>query len=168
MKNSGNQSQRYGRNCRCAALADPFHAVPRRPFRKRNSKFKDGPRPPFNDRRFLMESILNPSASIAAGFGAISVTFKDQTTLGGLLEGDGPDHLDIAAGDKVWRVKKSDLAEVPVAISPMPPMEHGISPREVRDLVAWLATLTEEPQDPAAKPAPQPYVPGSTSAGMGG
>jgi quinoprotein glucose dehydrogenase len=113
-----------------------------------------------------MESILNPSASIAAGFGAISVTFKDQTTFGGLLEGDGPDYLDIAVGDKEWRVTKSDLAEVPVAISPMPPMEHGISPREVRDLMAWLATLTGEPQDPAARPAPPPYVPGSSSAGI--
>ena len=115
-----------------------------------------------------MESILNPSASIAAGFGAIAVTFKDQTTLGGLLEGDGPDHLDIAVEDKVWRVKKSDLAEVPVAISPMPPMEHGLSPREVRDLVAWLATLTEESQDAAPRPVPQPYLPPAAWPAGGG
>ncbi|QJE95753.1 DUF7133 domain-containing protein [Luteolibacter luteus] len=121
-----------------------------------------------HDRGFLMESILDPSASIAPGFGAIAVTFKDQSTLGGLLEGDGPEHLDIAADGKVWRVKKSDLAAVPAAISPMPPMAHGLTPREVRDLVAWLATLTEEAQNPPPKVAPEPYVPGSSATRGGG
>lgn len=112
-----------------------------------------------HDRRYLMESILNPSARIAPGFGAISVTFKDLTTLGGLLEGDGPDHLDIAVEDKVWRVRKADLTELPAAVSTMPPMEQALKPAEVRDLVAWLGTLTEEQASPSPKPVPQPYLP---------
>lgn len=118
-----------------------------------------------HDRRFLLESIVSPSASISPGFGAIAVTFKDQSTLGGLLEGDGPDHLDIAAGDTIWRVKKSDLTEIPTAFSPMPPMEQLLKPEEVRDLVAWLETLQTESKQKTAKPEPKPYVLGSSGKG---
>jgi quinoprotein glucose dehydrogenase len=116
-----------------------------------------------HDRRYLLESIVHPSARIAPGFGAISVTFKDGSTLGGVHAGDGPDHLDIAVEKRVWRVRKSDLQDVPPPVSTMPPMEHILTPTEVRDLVAWLTTLTEKSPDAATKPVPQRYVPGSAA-----
>ncbi|WAC18795.1 HEAT repeat domain-containing protein [Luteolibacter sp. SL250] len=116
-----------------------------------------------HDRRYLLESIVRPSARIAPGYGAISVTLRNGSTLGGFLEGDGPDHLDIAADGKVWRVAKADLAEVPSPVSTMPPMEHILKPTEVRDLVAWLDTLETEDPSPTPKPAPQPYVPGAAA-----
>ena len=116
-----------------------------------------------HDRRYLLESIVQPSARIAPGYGAISVTFKDKRTLGGFLEGDGPDHLDIAADGRIWRVDKADLAEVPTPVSTMPPMEHLLTPTEVRDLVAWLGTLKADGPNAPPKPAPQPYLPGAAA-----
>jgi quinoprotein glucose dehydrogenase len=114
-----------------------------------------------HDSRYLLEAIVQPSARIAPGFGAISVSFKNGATLGGFLEGDGPEHLDISADGKIWRVQKADLTEVPSPVSTMPPMEHILKPAEVRDLVAWLGTLKKDAPTATPKPAPQPYVPGA-------
>lgn len=112
-----------------------------------------------HDAHYLLEAIVNPSAKIAPGFGAIMVTFKDKTTLGGLLIEDGADYLDINVSGKVWRVKKDDLTEVPPAASAMPPMEYLLKPGEVRDLVAWLGTLNKDLKGQKPGPKPQPYDP---------
>ncbi len=112
-----------------------------------------------HDNHYILESIVLPSAKIAPGFGVVSVTFKDKTTLGGMLTEETADHLDINVSGKVYRVKKSDLAEIPPVASAMPPMEYLLKPAEVRDLVAWIATLQKEPKAQKPGPKPIPYDP---------
>jgi quinoprotein glucose dehydrogenase len=111
-----------------------------------------------HDAHYLLEAMINPSAKIAPGFGVVMVTFKDKSTLGGNLVEEGADYLDINVSGKVWRVQKSDLAEIPPAASAMPPMEYLLKPTEVRDLVAWLGTLQKELKQKAG-PKPTPYDP---------
>jgi quinoprotein glucose dehydrogenase len=110
-----------------------------------------------HDRRYFLESMVNPSAKIAPGYGAVLLTFKDKTTLGGNLLDDAADHIDINASGKLWRVNKADVADFTPPASGMPPMEYILKPTEMRDLVAWLASL--EKGGKTEKPAePQPYV----------
>lgn len=112
-----------------------------------------------HDRHYILESIVTPSAKIAPGFGVLSVTFKDKSTLGGTLVEEGSDYLDINVSGKVYRVQKADLAEIPPVASAMPPMEYLLKPAEVRDLVAWLSSLEKEMKDKKAGPKPTPYDP---------
>lgn len=105
------------------------------------------------DRRYLLESIVNPAAVVAPGYGITSVTFKNGASLGGTLLEEAPDYLDIATPDEQLRVKRSDIASFTPPVSAMPPMGDLIKPDEIRDLVAWLATLSVEPKKAPAKKA---------------
>lgn len=105
------------------------------------------------DRRYLLESIVNPAAAVTPGYGITSVTFKNGASLGGTLVEETPDHLDIATPDKLLRVKRADIESFTPPVSAMPPMGDLIKPDEIRDLVAWLASLSQEPKKaPAKKP----------------
>jgi quinoprotein glucose dehydrogenase len=107
------------------------------------------------DPRYFLESMVEPSVVIAPGFGAVLVNFKNGASLSGNLTAETPDHLDIDAAGKSLRVKRSDIASFTPPVSPMPPMGSLLTPGELRDIVAWLATLTQggEPPKPAV-PAP--------------
>jgi len=98
------------------------------------------------DRRYLLESMVNPGAVVAPGYGITSVSFKNGATLGGALLEETPDHLDISTQDKLLRVKRSDIKAFTPPVSAMPPMEQLLQPEELRDLVAWLASLEKEPR----------------------
>ena len=105
------------------------------------------------DRRYLLESIVNPAAAVAAGYGITSITFKNGASLGGSLVEETPNHLDIATPEKLLRVKRADIESFTPPVSAMPAMGDLIKPEEIRDLVAWLDSLSKEPEkSPARKP----------------
>lgn len=115
-----------------------------------------------HQRRYFLESMVNPGAIITPGFGITAVTFKNGGTLAGNLIEETPEYLDIATPEKVLRAKRSDIATFTPPVSPMPPMEAMLKTEEIRDLVAWLASLDKkgpmvkltppEPVDPATLP----------------
>jgi len=104
-----------------------------------------------HDHRYLLEAMVNPGAVVAPGYGITSVTFKNGAALGGSLVEETPDHLDISTPGKLLRVKRSDIASFTPPVSAMPPMGQLLKPDEMRDLVAWLASLTNEQKKPKAK-----------------
>lgn len=106
------------------------------------------------DRRYLLESLVIPSAKVAPGFGIVSVSFSNGVGLSGRLLGETSDHLDLESDGKAWRVKRKDIASLTPAVSAMPPMHGLLTPGELRDVVAWLATLDKKA--PALKPAAAP------------
>jgi quinoprotein glucose dehydrogenase len=108
------------------------------------------------DRRFLLESLVLPSARISPGYGVLSVTLKNDAVLGGMLLEEAEGHVDLNASGKHWRVKRSDIKSLTPAFSAMPPMGHSLTPAELRDLVAWLAAKREEA--PAVKASATPTV----------
>jgi quinoprotein glucose dehydrogenase len=97
-------------------------------------------------REYILESIIKPSAKIAAGFEIVSVTKKNgETVIGTLLQRD----------DKLVRVKTgdSDSVEIPAtdiktfesAPSGMPEVAAFVLTKaEIRDLVEFLAGQTEQ------------------------
>ena len=100
------------------------------------------------DRRYFLESMIHPSTVIAAGFGALLIDFKNGATLSGNLIAETPDHLDINAAGKSLRVNRADIASLTPPASPMPPMGDLLNPSELRDLVAWLASLNTGGESP--------------------
>ncbi len=115
------------------------------------------------DRRYFLESMINPGAVIAPGFGAVLINFKNGATLTGNLIAENPDHLDIDAAGKSLRVNRSDIASVTPPASPMPPMGGLLTPGELRDLVAWLASLDQGTESPPPA-VPIPFDPASLQA----
>ena len=91
---------------------------------------------------YLLESLLDPSARIAEGYATVSLTLNGGETLDGLLlqERDGRLRLRLISGE-VRTVPKADIATRSAhPQSVMPPMGEVLSPRELRDLVAFLAS----------------------------
>ena len=119
------------------------------------------------DRRYLLESLVDPAASIASGFGTVSITFRNGATISGVQTATTTEHIDLEYNGRLVRVKRADIASASEPMSAMPSMATHLKPTEIRDLVAWLATLTEplaetdppavpEPLDPSTLAVPEP------------
>ncbi|HEY8961842.1 MAG TPA: hypothetical protein VIM57_06510, partial [Luteolibacter sp.] len=77
-------------------------------------------------------------------------------TLGGVLLKEAPGFVDVDAVGKAWRIQRADIKTVTPAVSAMPPMGGILTPAELRDVVAWLATLKQKV--PAPTQAGEPPV----------
>lgn len=94
------------------------------------------------DRRYLLESLVAPGAKIAAGFGMIAVTKKSGEAISGTLltENDGALRIRLPDG-KEATIPSADIASQTAPISVMPPMGAILNKRQIRDVVAYLATM---------------------------
>jgi len=110
------------------------------------------------DRRMLLESIIQPGAHVAPGYGTVVVTLRTGTSLPGLLLAESPTHVDLDAGGNRWRIARSDITSMTAPVSAMPPMEYLLKPAETRDLVAWMTTLKKAAPEIRA-PEPKPLDP---------
>jgi quinoprotein glucose dehydrogenase len=94
------------------------------------------------DRGYLLESIVDPGAKLAPGFGMMSATLKDGTTLAGALKEETPNSLTITLPDgSAKTVPTSEITNRTAPISTMPPMGSILTPREIRDVVEYLSSL---------------------------
>ncbi|RYD67844.1 MAG: c-type cytochrome [Verrucomicrobiaceae bacterium] len=93
-------------------------------------------------REHLLESLVIPQAKVASGYGMMTATKKDGTTLAGAFveEKDGKLILAQADGSKL-ETPLSDIASKTAPISTMPPMDAILKPAELRDLIEFLSTL---------------------------
>lgn len=105
-------------------------------------------------RAQLLESLLAPSAAISPGFGIVSLTLKDGSSLGGTLASEDATTIRLRQFDGTFQaVPRERIASATPPVSIMPPMLGILQPKEVRDVVAYLSSLTyraNEPR-PAAK-----------------
>jgi putative membrane-bound dehydrogenase-like protein len=94
-------------------------------------------------REQILESLLEPSARIAAGYGTVGITLKNGKRVDGTLRDETATDVVLMAGTPPaeQRIAKSEIAERTNPISAMPPVGLIVKPREVRDLVAYLSTL---------------------------
>ena len=97
------------------------------------------------ERAYLLESLVNPMAQIAKGYGTISLTLKNGETIAGQFreEKDGKIELRDAEG-QTTKIPVAGIAERSPVITTMPPMIAILSKQEIRDVVAFLATLRAE------------------------
>jgi len=94
------------------------------------------------DRTYLLESLVNPQAVIAEGYGTISLTLKDGKTVAGIIQKgkNGVFEMRDPEGKKL-KVKAKDIAERSAVVSTMPPAGLILTRREVRDVVEYLTSL---------------------------
>ena len=97
------------------------------------------------DSAYLLESIVDPGAAVAPGYGTMVLTRNSGETVSGLLMAESVDGVELKMPDgEVETISNSDIASKQPPISGMPPMGLLLSPGEVRDLVAYLGSLKGE------------------------
>jgi putative heme-binding domain-containing protein len=91
-------------------------------------------------REQILESLINPSARIAPGFGPVMVTLKDGKKTFGTLKEETATYIVVDTGTPK-RILKSDIAKRTNGPSAMPPMGARLTRRELRDVVEYLSSL---------------------------
>jgi putative heme-binding domain-containing protein len=95
-------------------------------------------------RKQLLEAMVAPDARLAPGYGGVTFTLEDGSTLRGLIEEETDSTITLRRGrDEVRTLSKAQVTER-VQSSPMPPMTDVLTRRELRDLVAYMTTLGSE------------------------
>ncbi|MES2477348.1 MAG: c-type cytochrome [Verrucomicrobiota bacterium] len=107
-----------------------------------------------SDPRYFLESMIAPSAVITPGFGSVLIDFHNGADLTGNLIAETPDHVDLDASGKLFRISRQDIKGITTATSPMPAMGELLKPKEMRDVIAWLGSLTEGGEEPAPTAEP--------------
>ncbi len=93
-------------------------------------------------RQELLESLIDPGARIPPGYGTVTLVLLDGESIVGLVEDETSTIILVRQeGSEVRRVEKSDIAERQNAPSGMPPMGAVLTKREIRDIIAYMATL---------------------------
>ncbi|HEV7479526.1 MAG TPA: hypothetical protein VGO05_04495 [Roseiarcus sp.] len=110
------------------------------------------------DRKYLLESLVVPGAKVAAGYGLVALTLKNGQSVAGVLSEETKEQYVVTVGTDVWSVQKADVQSATDPVSAMPPMSTLLTPREMRDIVAFLATLNKPPTTAAKRPEAKPFV----------
>ena len=103
------------------------------------------------DRRYLLESVVFSNAKVVSGYGIVSLDLANDVNLVGTLIQEKPEFVDVNASGNLWRINRKDIKSMTPPVSGMPPFDALLKPAEVRDLVAWLATLDNSPDLPKPK-----------------
>ncbi|MCP4908895.1 MAG: heme-binding protein [bacterium] len=92
--------------------------------------------------RYVLESVLIPSARITEGFGSVVVTRRSGSTLSGLLVGSSESEVvvDVGAAEPVV-VARGEITSQSEPKTGMPPMGLALEPRALRDVVAYVMSL---------------------------
>src|SRR5688572_2172394 len=104
-------------------------------------------------RRELIRSILEPSSTIAVGYGTTVVTTKDDEEVQGVIKQATESWIELVGGDgKPVRTAMSDIKEQRTTDTSLMPegFEATLKPQEFVDLIAYLETL-HQPIDSQTK-----------------
>ena len=95
-------------------------------------------------REEILESLIEPGARLAPGYGSVVLTLKDGQVVAGVLAAENKEEIILRTSDAepmeiaISRIKKRE--NMPSA---MPPMGTVLTKRELRDLVEFLSNLKE-------------------------
>ncbi len=104
---------------------------------KRNRETPEG------SREHLLQSLIDPNAKITPGFGSITLVLDSGRVIAGTLKVETAQHVSIETPDgRVVGVPINEIEERTPPKSAMPPMGKVLSPRELRDVIEFLATLS--------------------------
>jgi len=92
----------------------------------------------------LLESLIEPSATIADGYALAMVELNDGSTVSGFIESESKTEIAIKLSTGIIRsVSKNDIAEREDAMSSMPSVKRILSKKQIRDVVAFLSGLKD-------------------------
>lgn len=94
------------------------------------------------DPRQFRQSMLEPDAMISPGFGSVTLELDDGRIIVGTLKAESDEQLDLLLPDgRLLKIPTATVEQRSNPKSPMPAMDKILTPREVRDLVAFLMSL---------------------------
>jgi putative membrane-bound dehydrogenase-like protein len=97
------------------------------------------------NREQLLESLVNPNARLAPGYGSVVLNLTDGNSVTGVLISENSQEIVLKTTDaeplKIAQARVASRENLP---SGMPPMGLMISKRELRDLIEFLTTLKTE------------------------
>jgi quinoprotein glucose dehydrogenase len=91
------------------------------------------------DRRYLLQALITPGATIAKGFESTTLTLKDRTVVSGRILQESPTRIVLSVDGKSRTVEKSAILNRPAPTTAMPPMKDTLHPGEIRDVIEFLA-----------------------------
>lgn len=103
------------------------------------------------DNEYLLQSLVDPSGVVVPGYGMMMMSLKDGESVGGtlleetaeavVLKVPNPDDPDEQI---TTTIPLEEIATRQPPVSAMPPMGYVMTKSEIRDLVAYLASLKEK------------------------
>lgn len=91
-------------------------------------------------RQLILESLINPGARLAPGFGTVTLELKNGKTISGVLEEENNITLTIKSVDRLKEsIPKKQIVKRTNSASSMPDMKYLLSKKEIRDVVSFLA-----------------------------
>jgi quinoprotein glucose dehydrogenase len=105
------------------------------------------------DRRYLLESICLPDAVIAKGFETAVIADDSGQVFTGIIRAENDEVVELVAADgTIQRIDQEAIVGRKRGKSAMPEeLTKYMTPRELRDLVAYLASLQVDPRASNAK-----------------
>ncbi|MFN8586745.1 MAG: NPCBM/NEW2 domain-containing protein [Candidatus Eisenbacteria bacterium] len=97
-----------------------------------------------HDRTYLLQALVQPNAQLAPGYGTLALTLRDASEVTGMLRDSTAAALRLRTDGGERRVPRDSIVARSVAASVMPPMFGTLTPHELRDVIAWLATRRED------------------------
>lgn len=95
-------------------------------------------------RQQILESLINPSARLAPGFGVVTVELKNGKTLSAVLIEENNTSLTLKGDKQNEVIHKDQIVKRINAASSMPEMKYILSKKEIRDIVSFLSELKED------------------------
>ena len=96
------------------------------------------------NREFLLQSLVNPSASVAPGYGVVTLTLQDGETVRGALEEESDETIVLLVSGEQRSFDKNQIEERANSPSSMPAMGDLLTRSQLRDLVEFMTTLDGE------------------------
>jgi quinoprotein glucose dehydrogenase len=93
----------------------------------------------------IIESMTEPAATIADGYGTVSLMLAGGGFVSGPLVRESPSAVTLMLAGEERTYQNFQIRERSGPVSAMPDMSSLLSPREIRDVVAYLETLQAEP-----------------------
>ncbi|MBL9094529.1 MAG: c-type cytochrome [Planctomycetaceae bacterium] len=96
---------------------------------------------------YLLENIVDPSASVAADFRSVSVTLDDGRVLSGVVGEQNERTLTLLTAQEPQTIDRREIEELaPTGQSLMPDgLLQNLTPRQIRDLVGYLMSIEQVP-----------------------
>lgn len=92
----------------------------------------------------ILESLLEPSKTIASGYGMVSLEMNDGNSVAGFYMDEDDNSINLKINKEMSRIKKADIKTRTDIPSSMPSVENIIGKREIRDLVEFLSNIRLE------------------------
>ena len=92
-------------------------------------------------REEILQALVAPNARITPGYGIVTLDLRNGERILGILREETDTHFTMDVGGEVRSIARTEVAERIDAPSSMPSVEPVLTKREIRDLLAYLASV---------------------------